>query len=41
MFEKIKRFYDLKLYTKKQIKQFYDKGVITLDQYELIIREKY
>ena len=33
MFEKIKRFFNLKLYTKKQIRQFCDKGVITPEQY--------
>ena len=29
MFEKLKRFFNLKLYTKKQIHQFAEKGIIT------------
>lgn len=41
MFEKIKRFFNLKLYTKKQIHQFAEKGVITKEQYKLIIGEDY
>lgn len=41
MFEKIKRFFNLKLYTKKQIRQFCDKGIITLEQYKLITGEEY
>ena len=41
MYEKIKRFYDLKLYTKKQVRQFCDKGVITVEQYAEITGEKY
>lgn len=39
MFEKIKKFYDMKLYTKEQVKKFADKGVITLEQYEEIVSE--
>lgn len=41
MFEKIKRFFNLKLYTKKQIRQFCDKGVITPAQYKQITGEEY
>lgn len=41
MFEKIKRFFNLKLYTKKQIRQFCDKGVITQKQYKQITGEEY
>lgn len=41
MFEKIKRFFGLKLYTKKQIKQFAEKGVITPEQYRQITGEEY
>nr|DAL60398.1 MAG TPA_asm: hypothetical protein [Caudoviricetes sp.] len=41
MFEKIKRFFNLKLYTKKQIRQFCDKGVITPEQYKQITGEEY
>ena len=37
MFEKIKRFYDMKLYTKEMVYQFVDKGVITEKQYLEII----
>lgn len=41
MFEKIKRFFNLHLYTKKQIHQFAEKGVITKEQYKLITGEDY
>lgn len=41
MFEKIKRFFNLRLYTKKQIRQFCDKAVITPEQYKQITGEEY
>lgn len=41
MFEKIKRFFNLKLYTKKQIHQFAEKSVITPEQYKQITGEEY
>ena len=41
MFEKLKRFFNMKLYTKKQIHQFAEKGVITPEQYTAITGEKY
>ena len=41
MFEKIKRFYDLKLYTDKQVRKFCEKGIITADQYKKITSENY
>ena len=42
MFEKIKRFFNLKLYTAKQIRQFCTKGgVITPEQYKQITGEDY
>lgn len=41
MYEKIKKFYDLKLYTRKQVRQFCDKGVITEEQYKKITGEEY
>lgn len=41
MFEKIKKFFNLKIYTEKQIHQFVEKGVITPEQYEEITGEKY
>ena len=41
MFEKIKRFFNLRLYTAKQIRQFAEKGVITLEQYRQITGEEY
>ena len=41
MYEKIKKFYDLKLYTKKQVRQFCGKGVITVEQYKEITGEEY
>ena len=40
MFEKIKRFYDLGLYTKEQVYKFYEKGIITLEEYKIIVGEK-
>ena len=41
MFEKIKRFYDLKLYTDKQVRKFCEKGFITQEQYKEITGETY
>ena len=41
MFEKIKKFFNLKLYTEKQIHQFAEKGVITPEQYAAITGEAY
>lgn len=38
MFDKIKRFYDLGLYNKEQVHKFVEKGVITEEQYEQIVR---
>jgi len=37
MFEKIKKFYDMGLYTKEQVKKFADKGIITEEQYRAIV----
>lgn len=37
MFKKIKKFYDLGLYTKEQVHDFVDKGVITEEQYIEIV----
>lgn len=37
MFDKIKRFYNLGLYTKEQVHKFVEKGVITEEQYDLIV----
>ena len=41
MFEKLKRFFNLKLYTKKQIHQFAETGVITPEQYTAITGEAF
>ena len=41
MYEKIKTFYNLKLYTRKQVRQFCDKGVITEEQYAEITGEEF
>lgn len=41
MFEKIKKFFDMKIYTKKQIRAYVDKGVITAEQYKAITGEDY
>lgn len=40
MFEKIKRFYDLGLYTAEQVYKFFEKGVITEEEYKSIIEEE-
>lgn len=40
MFEKIKKFYDKKLYTKEQVYNFYKKGAITHEQYKEIVGEE-
>lgn len=37
MFEKIKKFYDMKLYTKEQVYKFVEKGIITEAQYHEIV----
>lgn len=37
MFEKIKRFYDLGIYTADIVKKFADKGVISQEQYREIV----
>lgn len=39
MFEKVKKFYDLGLYTKAQVEAFYVKGKITLAEYNEIVGE--
>ena len=41
MFEKIKRFYDLGLWTKEQVGSAVEKGVITPEQYKEITGEDY
>lgn len=41
MFAKIKRFYNLGLYSKAQVAQFAAKGVITPAQYKDITGEEY
>ena len=40
MFEKIKRFYDLGLYTAEQVHKFAEKGVITEEEYKSIVEEE-
>ncbi len=39
MFDKIKRFYALRLYNKQQVHKFVEKGVITEEQYDEITAE--
>lgn len=36
MFEKIKKFYDLGLYTAEQVHKFVEKGIVTEEQYKEI-----
>lgn len=40
MFEKIKRFFDIGLYTKEQVYKFALKGVITEKEYKSIVDEE-
>lgn len=37
MYEKIKKFYDLGLYTAAKVHKFVDKGIITEEQYAEIV----
>ena len=37
MFAKIKRFFDMGLYTKEQVYKFFEKGVITEEEYKSIV----
>lgn len=37
MFEKVKRFYDLGLYTKEQVHLFVEKGVLSEEEYIEIV----
>lgn len=41
MVEKIKKFYDMRLYSKEQVRAFVVKGKITPEEYELITDESY
>ena len=41
MFEKVKRFYDLGLYTAVEVAQFVKKGKLTPTQYEEITGQPY
>ncbi|MEE1244849.1 MAG: XkdX family protein [Acutalibacteraceae bacterium] len=38
MFEKIKRFYKLGLYTKEQVYKFVEKGVITEEEFKETVK---
>lgn len=40
MFDKIKRFYIMGLYTKEQVRKFVDKKIITEEQYNLIVNNE-
>ena len=40
MYSKIKRFYDMGLYTAEQVHKFVEKGVITEQEYNAIIETK-
>ena len=41
MYKKVKRLYDLGLYTAEQVKMFVKKGVLASEEYERIVGEKY
>lgn len=41
MFERVKHYYDLGLYTKEQVAMFVHKDKLTAEQYEAITGEAY
>lgn len=41
MFEKVKRFYDMGLYSNAQVARFVNKGKLTADEYQTITGEVY
>ncbi len=41
MFERVKRFYDMGLYSAAQVAQFVAKGKLTAEQYKAITDEEY
>ena len=41
MYKRVKRLCDLGLYTAEQVKDFADRGKITVEEYEEITGEKY
>lgn len=41
MFEKVKRFYDMGLYSNAQVAQFVKKGKLTAEEYQTITGEEY
>jgi len=41
MYEKVKKYYNLGFYTKKQVGDFVKKGYLTPAQYEEIVGEPY
>lgn len=40
IFEKIKKFYDMHLYTKEQVMAFVEKKAISLEEYKEIVGEE-
>lgn len=38
MFEKVKRFFELGLYTQEQVNQFYDHGKLTQEERDAILQ---
>ena len=41
MYEKVKRFFDLELYTREQVRQFVKRGKLTAEQFREITGERY
>lgn len=41
MFDKVKKFYDLGLYTKDQVRKFVEKNKLTEQEYKIITGEDY
>lgn len=41
MFDRVKKFFDLKLYSNEQVAQFVRKGKLTAKEYKAITGEKY
>ena len=41
MFEKVKRYYDSGLWDEERVRNVAAKGIITLEEYEIIVGKKY
>lgn len=41
IFERVKKYYNMHIYTKKHVADFVRKGKLTAEEYELITKESY